>query len=235
MSAIDINAIVGHPPQGAEPLSVTFPCGVEVAAQYPSLAVPDGAQLAKQLLGQVNAALAPLNPILKVVDMGLAVVETLKAVPEVVYNPGKFIEQLQKLLKAKDLLLKLLPPASVPIMALEFLDVLISLLEGIDDLLDSLVLYEAQIEQMREQAETYPALLVVISVAEEGVETQMQALNDGLGPISKLVRAINFFMGLASLPQIPPLGDLGTDPTEAKAIVAYSLQRLRDIRSLIPV
>lgn len=235
MSAIDISAVIGHPPHPTEPLSVTFPCGVEVAAQYPSLAVPDGASMAKQLLGQVNAALAPLNPILKVVDLAVVIVDALKAVPEIITNPGKLIELLTRAVKAKDLLLKLLPPTSVPIMAVQLLDVLIAYLEGIDGLLDSLVLYEAQIAQMQAQAAQYPSLLVVVSVAEEGVTTQMQALDYGAGPIAKLVRAFNLLMGLASLPQIPAFDDLGTDPVAAKAVVATGLQRLRDLRAFIPI
>jgi hypothetical protein len=232
---IDINAAVAAPYRARAPLSITMPCGCEVAEQFPSLAIPDPASGAKALLGQFNAALAPINPILKIVDLCLAAVDAVKAVPQLLTNPSELLQAIEKMLTAKDFLLKLLPQISIPLMAVQFLDVLIEYLEGLDRMLASLATYQAQLAALQREISRYPSMQVVFTAGEESLDAQMESLELGMGPINKIVRALNLLMGIAGLPTIPELGDLGRDPTGARAKVAEALVDLRYVRGLIPV
>lgn len=231
---IEVSSLIQRFPEPAEPLAVTFPCGVEVAAQFPSVSVPDGASMAKQLLAQVNAALAPLMPLLKVVDLALLVVEALQAVPSVLTNPGKLLDVIDRVLKAKNLLVKLLPPVSVPLMALQFLDVLIAYLEGLVSALQGLVAFQEGISTARAQASQYPALLEIVEVAEDNLVVQMRALDAGLEPTNKLLTPINLLMQLAGLSAVPNIGSLGSDPAAAVTALNVMLQTLRNLRAAIP-
>jgi hypothetical protein len=225
---IDVSVLVKRTPRAADPLTVTFPCGAEVAAQLPSLSIPNGAQLAKQLMAQVNAALAPLAPLFKLIDLLLVIVE-------VVQDPTKLLTLVEKLLKAKDLLLKLVPAISVPLMAVQLLDVIIAYLEGLQAMLAELAAFVAKIDAARAQADQYPELRIVIEASEDNLDAQMEALDKGLGPLQKLIQLLNVFMSIAGLPSVPSLSSIGADPTTASEILADALRELRRVRGMIPV
>ena len=57
-------------------LSVTFPGGAEMAVQLPDTGIPDPMQLAKQMMAQANAALAPLVPVFNIIDTVMALFKT---------------------------------------------------------------------------------------------------------------------------------------------------------------
>ncbi len=232
---IDISAEVRLTPRAPAPLTVTLPGGVELGAQHPSMSIPDGATLAKSLLAQANSAMAPLAPIFKVIDVALVVVEAIKAVPEMIVNPAKLVELIVDVVKKASALLSLLPPMSIPLLAVGLLDVLIAYLEGLVQMMRALAAEQARIDAMRAKLDDYPSLAVVITVSEENLDAQMESLEGGMGPIEKLIRLLNLLMQLAGLPEVPSLSSLGRDPTGAIAALEETVKTLRAVRSSIPV
>lgn len=232
---IDVTVIVKKMPDAADPLSVTLPGGAELAATLPSMTVPDGASLAKALIGQVNSAMAPLLPFFKVTDVALVVVEFLKDLPEVLVNPAKMVELVEKLIKGGGALLAMIPPASVPLLAVGLLDAVIAYLEGLVRTLDEIAEFQQRIADAQAQQDRYPALAAVIEVSEENVEVQMESLEKGMGPLQKTIRLLNLLLQLAGLDGIPDVASMSREPNEAVEELRVAVQTLRTIRSAIPV
>src|SRR5678816_2695961 len=65
-------------------LTVIVPGGASLDPELPDLGPADPMRLAKQLLAQANAALAPLGPVFDLIDVGLALVEAVKAIPDAI-------------------------------------------------------------------------------------------------------------------------------------------------------
>jgi len=81
-------------------LSVTFPGGATLTPGLPDLGIPDPLQLAKQLLGQANTALAPLAPVFNLIDVALALFNAVKAIPDAIFHldPSKITDALPEFL-----------------------------------------------------------------------------------------------------------------------------------------
>ncbi len=231
---IDVAVVIQPMPPAAEPLSITMPGGAELAAM-PSSLVPDGMTMAKSLLAQANSALAPLNPIFKVMDLALVAVDVLKKIPEAIVNPMALVEVLEKAIKSAGAVAALMPPMSVPLLVLHFIDVLISYLEGLVATLQQLVAFEAKLAEAQAQQDQYPGLQIVCSVAQADLSVQLAAMESGLGPLQKLVRLVNLLMQMVGLEGIPELTALGGNTAQALATLEDALREIRRVRSLIPL
>src|SRR5215831_8544611 len=114
-------------------LTITFPGGAEISPQVPSAGFAAPLEVARQLLAQANAAMAPLIPIFNIVDAILALVEALKAVPDAISNldPGKVAEVIPDVRTKASRLLPLAPQVSVPLLVAGLLDAVVAYLDGI--------------------------------------------------------------------------------------------------------
>ena len=232
---IDINIVTKRMPQPADPLKITMPCGGEVVASLPGMPVANGKALAQALMDKANAAMTPLMPIFKLIDAFLVGVEFGKSIPEMLVNPGKLIELLEKLVKAASALTKLVPPLSVPLLALEFIDALLAYLEGMIAEIEQLVAFMDKVDAMRQQADQYPSLNVVVEVSEYNLDVMRTSISNSAGAVGTVVKLVNAIMGLAGLEPIPDFSSMPEDPREMLEPLRDVVREVRRIRNLIPL
>jgi len=125
---------------------VTFPGGAELGTQVPG--APDPTEVAKGLLAQANAALAPLGPIFNTIDVIVAIFKLIKTIPDALGPPPDLsaIAQLVPDIAEKvDELLPLIPQLSVPVLVAGILDTLLFYLEGLRDQLVAIIAAQARI------------------------------------------------------------------------------------------
>ena len=65
--------------QGGGTKCISFPGGAEICASVPSVLPVGSGEQALDLLGKLNTALAPLQPIFNIIDAALALFECAKA------------------------------------------------------------------------------------------------------------------------------------------------------------
>ena len=225
---------------GSQDLHVTFPGGAELAAQLPTAGIPDPGQLAKQLLAQANAALAPVVPLFNVLDVVLALFECVQAIPDALGpppDPSKLASCLPDLVEKASKLLQLVPQLSVPLLVVGLIDTLIALLEGVRRRLEAIVAAQARlVDAATRAAELGNAQLqTVIDCASGNLAAELKNQGEGMAPINRLLAAINLLMELAGLPALPPLTDLGTDAGAALLVLDALVAQLEAARGAIPV
>lgn len=231
---IDVSIIVTTTRPAADSLHVTLPGGVQIAA-LPQMPVPDAGAMTRALLGQLNAALAPLTPALRLIDFALAAFETIQAIPAAFVDPSELIEQIEKLARSAGALASFIPAVSVPVLAGELVDVLIAYMEGLINEIQAIQALQAKIEAARVQAGTYPALSLVIAVSEADVAVHLESMNKGLGPVGTLIRVANVILSIAGISAVPSLDDLGADTTGAITALRDAVNALRTVRAALPV
>src|SRR4051812_34186057 len=83
-------------------LCVTFPGGVQVCAQA-GIDTGDSGQLVRSFFGSMNTVFAPLAPFFNLLDLVLAIVECVKAVPAAISlppDPSKIFQCIPPLVEA---------------------------------------------------------------------------------------------------------------------------------------
>lgn len=223
---------------GDQTVSIRLPGGPVIAPSV-SATFPTSLDVAKNLLGQANAAMAPLAPIFNIIDAVLSVKDFAQAVPELITNPGALIEAIGKLISKIAALASLIPQLSVPFLIVDVIDVIIVSLEGIVEQLQIIVAQNARIAAAAAKAAEpgNGALLSVVSCA-EGLQVQaMEGLNAGAQPINRLIGILNLLLGLVPPGNltIPTLENLPPDAEDAVAQLEEVVHVLRTVREAIPI
>jgi hypothetical protein len=220
-------------------LGVTFPGGAALDAQLPDLGLADPAALAKQLLAEANAALAPMVPVFNVIDTVLAVVQAVNAIPAAIthLNPGKISDALPDVARKASKLLAVVPQASVPLMIVGLIDTLLAFLGGLSGRLRALLDQQVRIQQAESRAAALgnASLHVVVACSRGHVDAQLAGLSASAAPVNRLIALINVFAQLAGLGPLPDLPDLGRDAQAALQPVADTVTALTRLRNTIPV
>ncbi len=225
-------------------ICITLPGSVEVCAQIPDVAFPDPIELVKQLFAQLNAALTPLTPVFNIIDLVILLVKCVQSIPDgpTEIPPFKTLidECIPELPKKLAALLSLIPPLSLPITILGFIDAVILLMEGF------ILFLNRQISGVLRvvDAETRAAELgsgsldLIVDCANENAEIEMNNFNEGLGPLDLIFGLIETFLSIAQIPGLTPLPrltDVGVDPAAALEPVNDFLALIKNIRGLIPL
>jgi len=220
-------------------LQITFPGGASLDPELPFAGLPDPLQVAKQLLGQANAALAPLQPVFNILDVALALFEAVKAIPDAIssLDPGKIAEALPALAEKVAKLAPLVPQLSVPLMIVGILDTLIGFLGGLSTQLRGIVDQQVRIQAAENRAVELgnAQLQVVADCAKHHVATQLASLSESVAPVNRLIALANVFAQIVGLGPLPELADLGTDAAAALKPIDDAVQTLRQHRGAIPV
>jgi hypothetical protein len=216
-----------------------------VSPQRLSLILPGGAsldaplQLAKQLMAQANAALAPLVPVFDLVDVALALANAVKAIPDAIehLDPSKISAALPALEAKLAKVLALVPQLSVPIMIVGLIDVLLAFLEGLGGQLGAFIDQQVRIQRAENRAAELgnAQLQIVAGCAKHHLDAQLLSLAESVAPVNRLVALVNVFAELAGLGPLPGLGDLGHDVQVALASVNETTNALREARAAIPL
>ena len=220
-------------------LSVTFPGGATLAPELPNLGIPDPLQLSKQLLGQANAALAPLAPVFNLIDVALALFNAVKAIPDAIshLDPSKITDALPALAEKAGKLLPLVPQLSVPLMIVGLIDTLLAFLGGLAGQLRALIDQQVRIQKAENRAAELgnAQLQAVVDCSKHHVAAQLQSLSESVAPVNRLIALLNVFAQLAGLGPLPDLSSLGSDAAAALQPLEDTVHALQQIRAAIPV
>jgi len=222
-------------PQG---LLIRTPGGGELSVMSPIIN-PTGLQVAKPLLGQVNAALSPLIPVFNIIDAVLSVQDCIKAVPKAItsLSPKPISDCISDLAKKTAKLANLVPQLSVPLMIVDIIDAFLSTLNGIIDELEAIVVQEAKIAAASTAASQpgNESLAAIVQCSTAVVAQQKQGLSAGLGPLNSLIGVLNLFLELIGFEALPDLADLPEDSQDAIDGLRSAVELLEKIRDAIPV
>jgi hypothetical protein len=230
-------------------LKIRLPGGIAISANAGS-GIPNPADMANALMGQVNTALAPFEPIFNIIDVCTLVFKLLKAFGPPP-NPIEIGKLIQKLVVAIDKLLAILPPLSIPLMIVDIIDTLTVFLVGLRAELAQAAEFHAKIHvaglkiaslqglaaQGNVSAGTIAAQLQAsIDCASVNFDAMFQATKSNAKPINRILDMVNQFGALADLPSIDPFDvNAATDPTAMLVPIDALLAALKVVRTAIPV
>lgn len=218
-------------------ICIRYPVGQQICATLPQLANPDLAELVAQLFSQLNSALAPLSPILDIIDIILAIVDCIKAIPEAIIklDPTGLIECVPALLEAVNKILALLPQLSLPLMLIDIIDAFILYLQAQANLL---IQVAARIQAIANAAlrAAEPgqfALSGVIDCINANFSVQIENLSSNNAPLNRIIGQINKFFEILGIPLMPCIF-FNVDPTIAAAQIQQLIDLLNSLKLLIP-
>lgn len=214
-------------------LSIDLPGGISLTAKLEAGQFPSLPGIVASLLGELNAALTPLMPIFRIIDVVIAIIEFCKAIPDSLGpppDPTLLIKRLQLLLKAAAKLLALLPPLSIPIMIVGICKTITAALLAMIQELEHSLQAQARLDLARERAaglaldpfllEGAAALEASIDCAQIDLDLAVSVMGSSLGPLNKFIDLLNALAGLAGLPQLVSI--------EASGDASGMLQPLKD-------
>lgn len=214
--------------------SITFPGGLELKAALNSMTPPTSYEVAMSLLGQLNTALAPLQPIFVILDVILAIIDFLKVVATL--NAVKLVSALKELIEKLVKLLLLLPQFSLALMIIGVIDTILVFLQGLTDVLLSWATAKFRIDAApRGQYESLDEILLCSSAY---LDTQVQAMQGNMGVVVYLIGLINAFMDVIGLGKygLPNILDLSSNGLEDQVLVLQAtVDFLVELRGFIPV
>jgi len=224
---------------GPGELCLEMPGGARLCA-VSSIDIGDPAGMVRDLMGQVNAGLAPLAPIFNLIDVILAIKECVEATGDAIaeLDPTKLFQCIPGLIEKVNAILKLLPPVSIPFMVKSLLTALIVFLEGLKQELRSAILAAARVAaaQLRAAELNNIRLQAVADCAEGSFDVQMVNFNESAKPLSRLILVLNVFLELAQLPCIQiPMGPIAGATEAALLPLCHAIDLLTIVRDAISV
>ena len=207
--------------------------GVEFSALLDA-AIPQPGDVTAKLLAQVNAALAPIVPLLDIIDVLLTVKAVLDAVLSL--SPPKISAKISLLVPKLNKLLRLVPPTSLLVPLKQIVTVLIVFLQSMRLQLLAIIEAQAKIDLGGARAASLGAVHLAASLAcaQANLDLQFRALKGQGAPLNRLVGTLNLFSDLAGTPKIPLLVDLGASASVAVAPLDAAIAALVALRAGLP-
>lgn len=205
--------------------------------------VPGLADVPLDFFSQIGPAMAPLQPLFKILDTVLAIFRCVQAIPDAItsLNPTELIKCIPALIELVDQLLKMIPQLSIPKMVIAILRALAGLLRGIaSDFQYIQQQFEriiAGIDRATDlQDYTLNGLLVC---AQNTLNDTVMSTAEALKGIGSIILLVNLFMGLFGGPEIPCFGTLiGDNVSEGLdyiiEILLLMAETLEELLGLIP-
>lgn len=171
------------------------------------------------LIGALQPALAPLKPVFDIIDTIVALINCVKAIPDILGpppNPQPLLDCFPELADKLGNLLMLLPQLSVPKMIKDIIRVITRSLENIQGTLISLQSQVQAILNAIDRATNLDdsGLMAIITCAQGNVATQQANTMQMLASLGRLFGLVNIFLGLIGLPELPDLSDLAGAPLD---------------------
>lgn len=193
---------------------IRFPGGASLCAQY-GFDSGDVNEVVRSLMGQVNSALMPLNPFFKVIDAFKAVGDCVSAVPDAItqLDVTGLLECVPTMVQKIAALLALLPQLSVPVLAKDILSAMVIALVGIRQEIAACIRQNTRLiaAELRAAELGNEELATVVVCAKANLSAQLANHNASMGPLNQLVGVVNYLLGLAQLPEIELMPDLGDE------------------------
>ncbi len=223
---------------GPGEICVELPGGARYCASA-DVEFGDAAAMFRGLLGELNAAMTPLQPLFNIIDAIKKILDCMNAVKDAVtqLNPEPIINCLPNLAQAVDKLLKLLPQYSVPLMIRSALDAIILGLGGLKAEISALILSAARVlaAELRGAELANPDLVLAADCARAEFDIEFANYNASIAPLSRLIGLMNVFLELAGLPCIKiPLDPAAEISDAILDLIDIAIDALTVIRDAIP-
>lgn len=196
-------------------LTLTLPGGVELSAQLDPGQLPSLPVMTSKLLGNLNAALTPLMPFFRVLDLAMALTKFAQSVKKALGpppNPAKIAVALQQVIRAAAKVAALVPPITIVVMLVGFCRVIVATLEALIADLEFAARVQGKLDAARARANLLAEdpttaagaaeLEISIDCAQVDLDLQIAANAQGLGPVNRLLDLVNALCDLAGLPQL---------------------------------
>lgn len=217
-------------------LCLTFPGGAQMCTFFETFP-PSLLQLARSLLQQASAGLAPLQPIFDIIETINAIVQCIEAIPDTIGpppDPDALAACIPNLLAKLQKLLALLPQLSLPLLIVGLLDTIIQMLSGVIRELEAIIDLINRILASKGIANDF--LSSIIDCAEGSKDVQISNLERLFSAVNSMVELLNTLGGPVGLPEIPSFeGGLGDDPEQAIDQLRELQDLLRTLRDSIPI
>lgn len=228
-------------------LGIELPGGISIMPKFDPGEIPNFGTVIAKLLGELNAALAPLVPFFRLLDVVIALIECVKAIPDSLGpppDPTKIVKCIAKLTAAASFLLKLFPPLSIPITIVGICKVIIGGLKAVIESLELTISVNLELDLALQRAsllaedpellEGAAALEASISCAQANLDLALQMNGAGMQPLNKLIELLNLLMSMAGLPE---LGKVSLEGDASAAIDGLNIAvgLLENVCAKIPV
>jgi hypothetical protein len=210
---IDVSSLCSAVPTGPGELCVTFIGGATICAQD-GYEIGDPTDIVISMLGQLNAALAPLQPFFTILDFVKAVFDCIKAIPDCLGpppSPSPIVSCISGLTDVVNKLLQLIPPFPILAMVKGILLVIITGLEGLKQRLEAIQEHTIRVLNAATKASQTGNLGLqgLVDCAQGNLDAQIANLNAQLLPLNRLFGVINILLELAGQQCIPAIGEVG--------------------------
>ena len=192
----------------------------------------------------IQAALAPLMPFFRVIDVLAAVVNCVKAAVDAIGpppDPVKLLNCVPELEKKLRALLALSPFLTLPLLVKQLLQLLISILQRVKRRMLNLIARLAAILAAMDRARDLGDLdlLEILVCAQSNILQEGANLAAQLASLGRLIALINIFIELAQIPiePIPEFSDLLSGGITEKVLepIDDAIKLLRTAEAAIPL
>lgn len=220
---------------------VEFPGGARVCATV-GFETGDLSGIITNLLGSVNAGLAPLQPLLNIFDVLKAVFDCIQAIPDTLGpppDPTAILNCIPGLAKAIDKILMMYPPLPIVVMVKGVLNAILLGLQGMQQRLRALIAQAERIANTALRAAQLGGgigvkLQEIADCASSNLEAQLQNTQASVAPLNRLIGLINTLLELVGLPCVPIIGAPGEVGDAVLAPLSAAIEVLQQIIALIP-
>lgn len=214
--------------------------GMELCAQG-GIDLGDPGKTVRDAMGALNAALTPLGPFFKVLDVLQAIANCVTLVVECFKNPLKIkdlAECVPALAEKLGALLSLLPQIWLPLLIAQILDLVIEVLQELRAEIESQINFAVDLAAAELEA-AKPGnfvLAAIVDCEKNNTAITLKNLNESQGPLNRIMGILKTLMDLSGLGlAIPSIGELGEDVHAALAPLDASITALTTLRSAIPL
>ena len=190
------------------------------------------------LVRQIQPAITPLVPVIRLIEAIIALYEALKSIPSL--SPISIRDAIKEAAKKLAAIFGLIPQISIPYMLIDTLDLLIAVFQDVQLRLVRLENELASIDASRAVADDLgnPAdLLAIIDCADGNVTIELDNEMTTLQALGSLLAIIDLFASILGVSaSVPSLDGLtGKSISEAIAEIDNIIDALRFVRDAIPI
>lgn len=235
---LDLDAIFG--------MAIQLPGPVNLQPHFNAGEMPDLGAAVARILGELNASLAPLVPVFRLIQIALALYDCMKALPDALGpppDPSKLSKCIEKLAKVIGFAANMAPQLSVPVMVKTNIDVITAGLENLKAQIDALTTVKLGIDATADLAQDMlldpdlafgaASLQVSIDCANANFEIQKECLLRGACPLNSLLGILSIFLSMIGKDPIPEL-TLSADLSAAKDAIDALIALLKQLKLTLP-
>lgn len=229
------------PQMPREQLCLTLPGGAEFCPN-PTVYSTGMLEYAQLALGHANSALAPLRPVFELIEAIQLIVKCLETIPDVIGpppNPQPLIEVLGKLAQKMQLIVKLAPPFTIPIILVQVLDMILVNMQGVVDELMAIARQLQSIEFAKNANVDVGEFRNILNCVSDATNAQMSNLQKMMASINPVIEMLNTFAQMAGIGDPFPLRPYESRMDRPIVEMAEEAQEfvntLRAIRRQIPI